>query len=450
MRNKTEKMLIDDLGRLVPPLSPELEDAPLPSRGRADRVSRVPRVLAAVAAAICVMTAAAVPAVSYAVQKPADCSVITVDINPSLRLTADGGNIVTGVFSADEDGDIILADGDFVSSLIGTDAAQAVAMLTRRAFYTGYITDGSVISIKTANDSAARSQKLALTLSEAAGEFLRSEGVYAAALAKPCSPAALARELGFDADGGRALAGLVGALPTLVLDSEISGTDEASVAESYAEAFADFAASATASLYELLCGKQSALSEIDSLNEQIKSHPDNPELLFKDYWSVRDSGSVSEELCGTIAEMESALERYRAAYGQSIDNAAELSILWDHWYKLLDTEKLYSECMALIDEFGSLASQLGSMFDTLAGALADRLCALAAGDSGLSDTIARTMDSLVSLPVTAAEYARKAYDMLKGKAAMRVSVAAAYCSQAREEINSEDYISYLISVAEKI
>lgn len=445
MRRKIEKMLRDDLDRLAPPLSPELNEAPLPGPERRSPSPRPRRrlvwlsaVLAAVAA-VCIIVPTAV--LSGNRTTPAGVSVIVFDVNPSVRLVADESGLITAVSSANDDGDLLLAGG-FAALLQGLSAEEACARLTDRAVRLGFLSDGGAVRLRVANDSRTRADALAQSAAEAAGGQLRQMGIYAAAFGTAYAPGTLAELYGLAADDGSTLADAVSALPTLVLDARNAAVTEESLVSDYLDAFSAYAVSVTDTVYDTLRAKKEALAALNELNEEIEAHPDNPGLLLRDYWSIGNRSDLTADLAALTERMRAALDDFEAAYGQKPNDKFGFSVLWG-WYEMLDTDRLRADCEALIADFRALAESLGDLFSALAGQLAERVRLLAAGDEALASAVDEAFTTLTALPETPGEYAEKTAEMLVNRAAAREISAADYYNADRAQIGAEAYAEYL-------
>ena len=157
----------------------------------------------------------------------------------------------------------------------------------------------------------------------------------------------------------------------------------------------------------------------------ILSHDDNPALVWKDYWSVKEvyGDELEGEFGALVAEMDEALARYEADYGVKIASERELLNAADDHISLT-VEKLASVIATLSGEV--LARNLDLINSVLSVA-------------GLGDDL---FAELMQLPKEASEYIAKAVEAASAEAAKLAEDFREIYNAARDALSREDYESW--------
>ena len=93
---------------------------------------------------------------SVSVSEGTAASFVSLDINPTVELTVDGNNVVVSVYGGNEDGKVLLYDGeDLVDGIVGADVETAVEKITDLAVELGYLSeDNKVVNTSVSGENA--------------------------------------------------------------------------------------------------------------------------------------------------------------------------------------------------------------------------------------------------------------------------------------------------------
>ena len=171
--NDLKNLLSQELDKIAPSMSAKVKKAPI---GESDGIKREPTkagikknpfkykgfTIGSIAAVlvIAIVLSIALPIALH--RKPDQPSVafsnqgyIQMDINPSIELLYDKDFKVTKVLSNNSDGDVVLNDQAFYSSLIGKSADEVATMIVKRSGELGFIQPNSdnVVKVLSVNDN---------------------------------------------------------------------------------------------------------------------------------------------------------------------------------------------------------------------------------------------------------------------------------------------------------
>lgn len=441
MKRNIKKMLSEELDRLAPPMSEEVRSHPLPQGGPEQKTRRPAfrRWVALAAAAVLVLIVAA-PALYFGtVRHP---SVVLLEINPAVALSTDLSDVVTAVVSRNGDGDLMLADQDFVDSLIGKSSAEAAVLLADRAMTLGYFEEtDNAVRVSVANEVGFRANNLRRDLSRSLTDYFCRKGVMTAVLSRQVSAADLSGA-GLAGQSVDQIAQALSDSPVRVQEAQDQLVTEDNLNQSYVERFRSYALEVVQSIGQTTKDKKADLAELQELSDRILAHEENPGKLFglipQDYWELSESEEpLGEGISALMAEMTDRLADFEADYEQEIDSEASLFFL-DQFYQTLDPDQLAQLFTDLINSIADLAF----------GLQLDLLLSFLNGDGSLTDWISGLFEGLAEPPQTVEDYADQSRQMLKQEAGMRAEAAEAFNRQERQPISEEDYRAYLDSLGD--
>lgn len=111
---------------------------------------------------------------SVSVSEGTAASFVSLDINPTVELTVDGNNVVVSVYGENEDGKVLLYNGDkVVDGIVGADVETAVEKITDLAVELGYLSeDNKVVNTSVSGENAETLQsKINTKITAAASEL---------------------------------------------------------------------------------------------------------------------------------------------------------------------------------------------------------------------------------------------------------------------------------------
>lgn len=267
-----KRKLNRELGRVVERMPSEFAPEE-PSARRRPRLRWA--ALAASCAALAVLIPLAVWAGRPAVVKTG--SIILMEMNPSVRILTDESDCVTGVYSMNADGDVLLADSAFTLSLGGRPAAEAAVAVADRAFSMGYLGEDQPMRLTVAGDSPAFAEETGRELEEALVAHFCSKGVFAPVLAGT-------EELSAFGAGKTAGETVKSALrPAVTLAEDAARNTPASEIESeYRFSFLRYTRAITDYIYDVSSAKRRRMAEIEVAADAVAAHPDNPGQALPD------------------------------------------------------------------------------------------------------------------------------------------------------------------------
>ncbi len=380
-----------ELDRLVPPMSEKLASEPIITRDPSEtgeeqtskRVRRPQRrglfAFVGVAAAAALTMAAVLP---FALS-PSDSSqyiVMRTDINPSVSLLLDSDYIVRGVMSNNDDGDALLSDEQFTSSLEGKSAQQAAVLISERAAKSGFIdvaNRGSGEDYNRINVSLTADGKTDGNMADeiAAGltNYFNGIGVY---VLVDCTETV---EVGID---------LSSAFDENTLVYQRLDADE----------MEEYAAQAVYSFAQELLGdaleRYDLYEHIYALNEQIADLNGG-----RDYWDITPGSGENALLC---AEMADKLAKMSVLYDADYSSRAEFLIDYGAYMtgillvdvdalKLLYDDGIDGENFSGIENFDTRLNYYNFIGNNVLKTVIEELF------SGSTDTLDELIDSAVRL-----------------------------------------------------
>ena len=381
-----KRMWKDEL-KALPPLSdrvagssrPETEsevrvmpDGTLTRKKKALAFALPPAVVAVVLAAVllCVFL--------LPVNKAAERFVLMLEINPAVAVVTDADGTVTDVAAANADADVVLAGGT-AEKMTGKPVGEALVIFADRAEALGFVdAEGeSAVRLTACEGSSAVIEEAELALEE----HFMERGILSLVVTAEASAREFAEACGVAAaDTLDAVADLIAGVSDLFRARGAEDMDEDALADAY-EAFVfddGFIDAVKDYLTENLSVIENSAKDIAAIADlyfAILGHEDNPALIWKDYWSLKEfyPDGITGELAELMTRMEEALDAYERVYGVTIDGESTLlAAVAD--YVSLTAEKLaalsretLSYSLGLIDAVLDIAGLAG---DAVAGLLA--------------------------------------------------------------------------------
>lgn len=431
-----KKMWKDELDAL-PPIGRQVLDAPSPAvcdevtvnaDGSLTRKKKIlaftlPPALVAVVLAVVLVCVFLLP-VRDAVQRYA----FMLEINPSVTVVTDADGTVTSVAATNADADIVLADG-VAESMLGKPVGDALVIFADRAAMLGFIdTEGeSAVRLTSCGDGG----ELLSDARETLETHFMEDGIYALVLSAERTVSDFAALCGAAAsDTVSAVADFVENVSVFFRNRGVEDMTADELADAYENTVFDDAFVETAKDYlsdnlALIEKNAADVGNLYTLYFDILSHDDNPALVWKDYWSVKEvyGDELEGEFGALVAEMDEALARYEADYGVKIASEREL-------------------LNAAADHISLTVEKLASVIATLSGEVLARnldLINSLLSVAGLGDDL---FAELMQLPKEASEYIAKAVEAASAEAAKLAEDFREIYNAARDALSREDYESW--------
>ena len=415
-----KRMLNDELERIVPSEpSSRITSEPLPrvtATARSTKRSYNRRLLPALAACIAclVMVCVALP---LAMRGGNEGSVVLMEINPSVYMVTDSDGVVTSLKSGNDDGDVVLSDGDFVNAVVGRSYTEATALLLDRVMKLGYLkeTDNAVrFSV------ATRDEDMGDALVKSTEDFYRDKGIYGVAFDRDMEDA------DYGEGGAKGYLERISAMNTYTVERVSETTD---IVEDYTRRFNEYASVELRALVDTLRSKKADLNEIYELNGLIEEHADNPAwLIGKDYWS-----NITEPRSGEFGELMGRMDMLIIAYGETYGDVPT-------GYADLITKKLFYDTLDIdgIADLVELCIELAESVIMDYQVVIDMIV----GDRAIENKVNGLFDELRDAPDTVEEYVTDLKEMAHRSANELTARAHGFYTTSRQSIEETDYTSY--------
>lgn len=267
---------------------------------------------------------------------PDELGAFALEINPRAIFAVNTDGIVTSVVAGNADADVILSSERRKGAMTGKTVSRSMEIFVDYAAQLGYLDmeTGDAIRVSMCmrdGDTAAIRKTLT--------DYFCKKGVYVAVITQEVSVRTFCDRVG--AFSHATLQELVEAfevLPSLYSEREAEGKTVVELQAIYEENIApeDVKSSVESILVralEWITKREESLKEIAELNDIIKKHEDNPKLIFKDYWSVKEELEGKEEqeislrFTLLLQAMEDLITAYEEKYNVTIDSEFDLKTL---------------------------------------------------------------------------------------------------------------------------
>lgn len=428
MKKSWKKQLNSELDRIVPPFAEERAQEKEDCGKTRSRKRRTGAVLSA-AVSLCAALVLVFTLVLFPLSS-ANETYVAIEINPRAAFVTDG-KTVTRVVSLNEDADLVLSDEPFAQSLIGKKTGEALTLFTDRAARLGFLDLNRISAVRLSTQSG--SEKALYGAQSSLEIYFRSKGAYTAVATQTLEKQAFADLVGTDAE----------TLKTSALsytERKISVFSKAQLQSDYEERFLYGRAKDVlqAQLKKSLADVEESLrllTEIETANETVTDHPDNPARLLRgDYWTVTGKPYLyppeqfSDGFRRAIETVSGLLEEYDALGAFPVENKIALDTA------LAALSAVPMETLKkLADDFSDNA------LDVL-------------GDSVISVLTYAGVDTafvekLFALPETAEAYLENAFSAFRGQAEELLNLYKDSYENEREVLSERDYENFLSGIS---
>lgn len=386
----------------------------------------------AIAAAIVLVgVLAAIIAVNIGSPKSNNFYACVVEINPSVLFITDEDGVVKEIKSLNEDGDVIVSDEDNLSLILGMDLKNALAVYADVAAKAGFIKVNE-------KNNAVKLSGYGIDedyLNEAKNSLingLSKNGIYSVVLSNIVEFSELKKLTGLKEGEENKIEEVFSDLPSIFAERGILEKNTDELQSLYKETVI------AAKGYELilkelennltkLVRNADLLLNIATKNLAITLHADNPQILLKDYWSVKNKGGTFEgEFSILMEETEDLITAYEEEFGVKIESFAQFAAI-------------LADYSALSDKYGSITNAITSVtkedfyddYDLFVKILNNAGC-----DVEIFETV-------FSLPQTADEFIEGQKKLLLKDLQLKIAENAQVYSAPRNEISESDYREYI-------
>lgn len=362
--------------------------------------------------------------------------VFSYEINPAVAFITDSDGVVLEITALNPDADVLLSDEAAVNRMKNVDISQAIVSYTEAAAKLGFI-DVEALDDAVRLSGTEESGEILKNATSALENFFTGHGIYAAVVTEEVTVS----ELGARVGKTETYSSVQDLSESLKTDGETfygkidPNTDAETIKNLYENEFIG------ENLYELVRNelvrnvnrvKEASvlIGKIKELSDKIIEHDDNPAIVFKDYWNVKEFYKPSvavykEEFAALMSEMDAALEEYSTKLGGEISSKSELNLLCTtyEFFNGADLEALINSLT--LEQFVPSASKFVSLLKTVYSR-------------------ASVLENIISsIPETVSEYVeamKQAVDFLRLE---RTEKFASVYESEREVITASDYKSFI-------
>ena len=386
------------------------------------------RAFAAALAAVIITACVGVGLLLRPDSKP-QVSAFALEINPKAMFSVDEDGVVTNVIALTADADVILANDECVSTIVGRKSEDAARMFVDCAARLGYVDLAAEDAVKVTGCGVEP-----VAVAEAVKSYFMDKGSYVLVLTESASVQNFC-DLGGILDCNT-VEEAVEALKNKAVSfskREVESLADADLAQLYEERFGDDGRRASVMQYFASCkqtvekGRQDLLKIIEK-NDEIESHGDNPNILFKDYWSVAmSSGDYTEKFALLMSQMDELLNNYKNEYGVEIDGVAHLQAIGS----------------TLTSEIAGVIEVLTEKFDF------ETFITHLEGIVRMFEYVGKDIAAALEAPSTVEEYLNRAEQFFLCRYDEMADAYAEEYGKVRESISQSEYDRYINNVIEK-
>lgn len=342
---------------------------------------------------------------------------ITVEVNPCVMFICDGEGRITNIISENSDADVILSNDDFVRSVIGKSAEDALTEYIDTCSKLGYLDlSGDAIRLGGADGVKLDGVRSALE------NYFKEKGIYIAVALKSYSDGETDELLAASQSG------------TVLYSSRVAdAADAEEMTEKYKEeilagSFRSLLCRIATEVSDKYASALEAVNGMTALNSQIRDSGDNPAIMLRDYWSVNkyysDRSEFSDSFAELMEQMDAAVELYYQATGRRPESAAELFVFGGFYSEeLCGVLERVAQGLSF-DGFDRYADEIFSVLETFG-----------------YDTA--RLKAAMALPTTYEEFVGKAAEVFDMIYSDRLNGFSAVYAERREAISDTDYAAYI-------
>lgn len=386
----------------------------------------------AIAAAIVLFgVLAAIVAVNFGNPSVNDFYACVVEINPSVLFITDEDGVVKEVKSLNEDGDVIISDENNLSLLLGKDLKTALAIYADVAAKAGFIKvneKNNAVKLSGYGMEAGYLKEVENSLRSS----LSKNGIYSVVLSNIVEFSELKDLAGVKECEENKIEEVFSNLPSIFAQRGILEKTVDELQSLYKETVI------AANGYDLilkelktnltkLVRNADILLNIATNNLAITLHADNPQILFKDYWSVKNKGGTFEgDFLTLMNETEDLITAYEEEFGVKIESFSQFA-------------EILADYSALSDKYGSVTGAIASVskedfYDNY------ELFVKILKNAGCNVEI---FETAFSLPQTADEFIEGQKELLLKDLQLKIAENDQVYSAPRNEINESEYQEYI-------
>lgn len=394
--------------------------------------------LGAIAAAIVfVGVLAAIIAVNFGNSYDNNFYACVVEINPSLLFITDEDGVVKEIKSLNGDGDVIISDEDNLSALLDKDLKNSLAVYTDIAAKAGFIKvneKNNVVKLSGYGIDEGYLKEVENSLING----LSKNGIYSVVLSNIVEFSELKNIAGVKECEENKIEEVFSNLPSIFAQRGILEKTADELQSLYKETVIaakgyDLILKELKNNLTKLVRNADILLNIATNNLAITLHADNPQILLKDYWSVKNKGGTFEgDFLTLMQETEDLITTYEEEFGVKIGSFTQFAAI-------------LADYSALSDKYGSVVGAISSVtkedfYDNY------ELFVKILKNAGCDVEI---FETAFSLPQTVDEFIEGQKKLLLQDLQLKIAENDQVYSAPRNEINESDYREYINDIVER-
>ncbi len=341
-------------------------------------------------------------------------SVICLEVNPKIKLVANGNDEIVSVSSSNTDADVILIEDGLVENLKGKKISDGLEILIEKCVEYGFISDETevnAVSITVSNENSDKSSSLENELKGKISQFVNDNNLSALVSVSSESLKNTAEKLGFSYQTASDFISQLNNVIPLEIERNVTITDE-DFNKNYTGEFKKFATETVENYYKIMLSKKSDLQTLEVTLQQVKDKL-NEEFnigVELDYWVIKELDFIKNQIHDKslqflLNEADKKIIEFKNKYDIEIDSIITFTAL-SEIYNNLDVASIYLQILNHINsahdqtEFNALISEISLLIP----------------DDALTSQLQSNFEKFTERPSNVDEYMQKSKDMIKEKA----------------------------------
>ena len=319
---------LDELETVMPDLEQDVIDAPILVGERQTRTKRsFAKWTYAVAVSVFAVLIAVVLSIYFATKNlgenpPVASSgyVAVLEVNPKVMFTVDDDGNVVAVTALNSDADVVLSSRERLAEMTEKPLSESINAFLDYSGRLGFIDVNGQDAIKLSH--TATPEKIDGVI-KSVENFFKENGVFAVVVSSQNTLSQISSKYGFENPQSiDTFIDKIKTSPMLFSERQIVDMTLEEIQKIYQDTvilgdMQDYVQQQLS--YGIKSGE--ALVEIYELNRQIVAHPDNPALIWGDYWAVTDNFEVFSEDFGLLVDsMTEKLNSFKETYGTEFES----------------------------------------------------------------------------------------------------------------------------------
>lgn len=440
---KWKQKLNSELDRVIPDLSAEVRFAPIEVdekevlKMEKSRKQNFTKWAYSLSLSCIVIVFAVCLSVYFGIRNPAtnppqvgNSYTAIVEINPKVMFSVDDSGKVADVTALNTDADVILSSAERLEELKGIEIEKSVKKFVDYCAKLGYIDLDGESAVKISH--SGKQDDLIKTVNNVE-EYFREKGAHAVVFQKQVTVEKLCEMVGLDVEttANKAIEDFT-RLSNLYTSRKWDNMTDQELSDLYNSVVISKALkNIVVSKINRQISVKDQIENINGINEQIKTSENNPQLLLKDYWSVKSFNdsyeNFSDEFKWLMIAMDTAIDKCKNEYGIEIKGIIDLEALRT-FYSSIDFT-------AITDALERVTSQNFTEYLPVMTAFLE----IVGEDVSF-------VDEYLNIPKNKEEFSKKSDDYLKSLYNFKEGKNDELYNYDRQQITKEEYDDYVKSI----